>query len=108
MRIVTVAVLGRVLGSRDFGIVAAALSVIFILHQVRDVGIGTALVQRKELERDHVSTAFACSVYLGVVIAVAVIAAAPLIGALYGIPESVDVLRALGLIFALRGFGTVS
>src|SRR5688500_17850726 len=67
MRIVSVAVLARLLAPKDFGIVAAAVSVMIVLHQVRDVGVGVALVQRKDLDRGHTGTAFAFSFYLGVV-----------------------------------------
>jgi O-antigen/teichoic acid export membrane protein len=108
MRIITVVVLGRLLDEHDFGIVAAATSVLVVLHYLRDIGLGQALVQREDLTREHEATAFATSVYLGIAFAVAIVLAAPVIGELYGIPESVGVLRALGVIFALRGLGTVS
>ena len=103
MRVVVIAVLGRALSSRDFGIVAAAISVNVILYSVRDIGVGQALIQRAKVERGHETTAFAVSLYLGLAIAALLIAAAPWIGDLYGIPASVDVLRALALLFALRG-----
>ena len=108
MRLVSVAVLGRLLASGDFGIVAAATSVLVVLHNIRDIGLGPALVQRAELSDGHVSTAFATSVYLGGALAALIVIAAPVIGQLYGIPESIDVLRALGIIFAIRGLATVS
>jgi len=103
-----VVVLGRVLDPHDFGVVAAALSVTVLLHNVRDLGLGAALVQRAELDRAHVATAFAASLYVGLAIAIALVLAAPWIGALYHIEESVDVLRAFGVIFALRGVWAVS
>ena len=106
-RLVSVAVLGRVLERHDFGVVAAALSVLLVVHQLRDLGIGAALVQRADLDREHVSTAFAFSIYLGCVLGLVVVVAAPLIGALYKISDSIDVLRALGLLFVFRGLSTV-
>jgi PST family polysaccharide transporter len=108
LRLVTVVVLGRVLDAHDFGVVAAALSVTVLFHNVRDLGLGAALVQRAELDRAHVATAFALSVYVGLALGAGIALAAPLIGALYGIEESVPVLRALGAIFALRGLSQVS
>jgi PST family polysaccharide transporter len=108
LRLVTIVVLGRVLDSHDFGVVAAALSVTVLLHNVRDLGLGPALVQRAALDRAHVATAFAVSLYLGLAISALLVLAAPLVGALYHIEESVDVLRALGVIFALRGVSAVS
>jgi O-antigen/teichoic acid export membrane protein len=108
MRVVVIAVLGRALTSADFGIVAAALSVNVILFSIRDVGVGQALVQRKELDDGHVETAFALSLYLGLALAVVLLAAAPWIADLYAIPEATDVMRALGLLFAFRGLSATS
>jgi len=108
MRVLVVVVLGRVLGSHDFGVVAAALSVIAILHMVRDLGIGPALIQRQDLAPGHVATAFAVSTYLGVVLAGLVVATAPLVGRLYHSPECVELLRALAAIFVLRGVAMTS
>lgn len=103
-----VVVLGRLLEPAEFGVVAAALSVTVVLHAIRDIGLGPALIQRKQLDEGHIATAFAISMYVGAVIAVGLVLAAPWIGALYGIPESVDVLRALGAVFALRGVAMTS
>jgi teichuronic acid exporter len=108
MRLVTVVVLGRLLDPHDFGVVAAALTVTVLLHNIRDIGLGPALIQRANLERGHIEAAFATSLYIGLVIAAVLFVAAPQIGRVYDIPESVDVLRALGVIFALRGLSTAS
>jgi PST family polysaccharide transporter len=108
MRIVVIAVLGRALTSKDFGIVAAAISINVFLYSIRDVGVGLALVQRKELDSGHVSTAFAVSVYLGLAISGGLALLAPVVGDLYRIPESIGVIRVLGLLFALRGVSATS
>lgn len=109
MRLVVLTVLGRALTSKDFGVVAAAVSVNVIVYGIRDVGIGLALVQRKQLEPSHLTTAFAVSVYLGAALSALLWLAAPLIGGFYGIPESVDVIRVLALVFfGLRSVATTS
>lgn len=109
MRVVVLAVLGRTLTSTDFGIVAAAVSVNVIVYGIRDIGIGLALVQRKELEPSHLTTAFAVSVYLGIAFSALMFFGAPLIGRLYGIRESVDLIRVLGIVFfGLRSIATTS
>lgn len=107
-RIAVVAILGRTLSSQDFGIVAAAISVNVILYGVRDLGIATALIQRKHLEAGHLSTAFAVSAYIGMSLCLLVFFAAPAIGDLYGIPASTDVLRVLSVQFLLLGISTPS
>lgn len=109
MRLVVLTVLGRALTSKDFGIVAAAVSVNVVVYGIRDVGIGLALVQRKQLEPAHLTTAFAVSVYLGAALTALLWLAAPLIGAFYGIPESIDVIRVLAVVFfGLRSVATTS
>lgn len=108
VRIVVLAVLGRALTKDDFGIVAAAVSVYVLVFTVRDLGIGIALVQRKELLPGHVATAFATSTYLGLALSSALFVAAPWIGRAYGIVESTDVIRGLAGMFAIRSVATTS
>lgn len=108
MRVAAIAVLGRMVTSEAFGVVAAAVSVNVILYSIRDVGVGQALIQRKQLEPAHLTTAFAVSLYLGIALALVLLVTAPLIARLYHIPESVDVIRALGSLFALRGVSATS
>jgi len=73
LRLVTVVVLGRVLHPHDFGVVAAAVSVTYLIHHVRDLGLGPALVQRASLDRAHIATAFAVSLYLGLGLGLALV-----------------------------------
>ncbi|HET7502213.1 MAG TPA: lipopolysaccharide biosynthesis protein [Kofleriaceae bacterium] len=109
MRFVVLTVLGRALTSADFGVVAAAVSVNVIVYGIRDLGIGQALVQRKQLEPAHISTAFAVAVYLGLALSALLFFGAPLIADFYGIRESVDVIRVLAFVFfALRSVSTTS
>jgi O-antigen/teichoic acid export membrane protein len=108
MRVLVIAVLGRTLTADDFGVVAAAVSVNVILYSIRDVGVGQALIQRRHLEPGHLTTAFAVSFYLGLALSALLGLAAPMIGRLYGIPASVEVIRVLGLLFAVRGVSAVS
>lgn len=108
IRMGIVAVLGRTLVASDFGVVAAALSVTVLFYSIRDIGVGRALVQRKHVDDGHLATAFAVSTYLGLGLSGVVLLTAPLVGRLYRIEDSVDVLRALGLLFALRGVAITS
>jgi len=108
IRLAVVAVLGRALTSADFGVVAAAISVNVILFGIRDVGIGRALIQRKELVEGHLSTTFAVSLYLGLGLTGLLLLIAPLIGQFFKIPASVDVIRALAVLFALHGLSSAS
>src|SRR3978361_1187050 len=68
VRLGVYAALGRILSRTEFGIVAAAMTVIQLGNTLKDLGVGIALVQRKDLEPEHIEAAFTFSVVLGVVL----------------------------------------
>jgi PST family polysaccharide transporter len=108
LRLATVAILGRLLSPGDFGVVAAALSVIALFHMIRDVGLAPAYIQRRDVDEAHQRTLFAFSLYLGLVLGALLLAIAPLLGRWYGIERSVPVMQALSVMFVLRGISAAS
>ena len=107
VRLAVYAALGRILSRTEFGIVAAAMTVIQLGNTLKDLGVGIALVQRKELEPEHVEAAFTFSVVLGVVLGGAMFAGADLFARFYGIEPSVAIIRLLSSLFILRGVSLV-
>lgn len=92
----------RLLGPRDFGVAATTLAVIQLLNVLVEPLFGEVLVQRSDLSREHVDTAFWGALVMAcVVIAACWIAARPMAAA-YGLPELAAILRvaSLGLLFA--------
>lgn len=107
-RILVLAVLGRTLSSSDFGVVAAAVSVNAILFGLRDFGIGQALVQRKEITKQHITTAFAVCTYFGFALSAALFVCSPLVARWFALDELTDIVRALAPLFLLGGVGTTA
>jgi O-antigen/teichoic acid export membrane protein len=107
LRLGVYAALGRLLSQTEFGIVAAAMTVIQLGNTLKDLGVGLALVQRKELAQEHVEAAFTFSLALGVVLGGAMFAGADLFARFYGIESYADILRLLSLLFVLRGISLV-
>jgi O-antigen/teichoic acid export membrane protein len=99
--------LGRLLTPGEFGIMGAAVVVVALSQIVSQVGVGPAIIQRRELERIHVRVAFTISAVLGLVLGAGVWLAAPALAAFYRIPAVEPVLRALALLFPIDGFNTV-
>lgn len=58
-------IMSRLLTREEFGIFAAISAVTIIFSSVSDAGIGSALIQRKEMTDDYKNTAFTLSVILG-------------------------------------------
>lgn len=107
VRLAVYAALGRILSRTEFGIVAAAMTVIQLGNTIKDLGVGIALVQRKDLEPEHIEAAFTFSVVLGVVLGGGMFAAAGPCAAFYGIADHTDIIRMLSLLFVLRGVSLV-
>jgi PST family polysaccharide transporter len=51
-------VLAALLGPSDFGLVAIAMVYILFIHMFLDQGLVAAIIQRKDLEKDHLDSAF--------------------------------------------------
>jgi PST family polysaccharide transporter len=113
LQLLFTAVLARLLSPADFGIMAIALVVVGVVEIFAQIGIGPALVQRKELSDADVVTAFWTSAALGVGSFGILWTAAPAVGALYAARTSgdtellVDVLRIIALSFVISGFTLV-
>ncbi len=60
------AILGVLLAPRDFGLVGMAMAWLSIIQSFSDLGLGAALVQRREIGSAHFSTVFLLNVGVGV------------------------------------------
>jgi O-antigen/teichoic acid export membrane protein len=107
MRLIVLAVLGRLLAPDDFGIVTAAMTVIVFVTFLRDFGVGLALVQRKDLDREHVEVAFTVTMIQGLVLTIGIAALAGPICRFYGMEKSVDIVRGMSVLFVLRSVSLV-
>ncbi len=111
LKVLVLIVLTRLLTPEDFGVVSAALIVIGFSEIFMQLGLGAALVQRRDLEPRHTQTAFASSLLLGCMLGGMVWLFAPYLAKFFHIDRihhSVEVLRALAWLFPLRGLATVA
>ena len=60
------AILGVLLAPRDFGLVGMAMAWLSIVQSFSDLGLGAALMQRREIGQAHFSTVFLLNVGVGV------------------------------------------
>jgi PST family polysaccharide transporter len=100
------AVLSRQLEPQAFGLVALASVVIDFARRFVDGGFAEAVVQRGEVDQEHLDTAFWTGIVTGVVLAAGLIALAGLIAGAFGEPELAPVLRWLSLAFVVRGLSS--
>lgn len=97
--LVVFVILGRLLTPRDFGLAAAAMVVIWFMRIVVDAGFSRLLVQRSEIDRTYVDTAFGVAAVLGVIFTALTVALAPVLAALFSEPRLTNLIRALSVIF---------
>jgi O-antigen/teichoic acid export membrane protein len=96
-------ILARLLTPADFGIVAAALTIVGFSEIFALLGVGPAVVQRPQLEERHIRTGFTFSVLFGIVLAALLWFLAPGIASFYQSDNLTPVLQTIILVFPLSG-----
>jgi O-antigen/teichoic acid export membrane protein/glycosyltransferase involved in cell wall biosynthesis len=100
-------VLARLLDPEAFGTIALAAAFIALLSLPVESGFGEALIQRREVTRSDLDTAFWVSNALGVGLALIMTACAAPLGELFDQPELTPVLRVLSLVFVVAALASV-
>lgn len=97
----------RLLEPKAFGLVALATMVLLVLEYVQSSGIGTAVVYKRDDAERTASSAFVFAGGAGLLLAIALATAAPLLAWALRAPGLTDVLRALSALLLLRGLSVV-
>ena len=104
LRIVSVAILGRLLTPQEYGIVAGALIAMDFAEMVYGMGLAPTLIQRRDVRPDHVATAFSSALVMAVLAAAGMWFAAPVIADAMQIPDLTQILKILAWLTPLGAF----
>ena len=107
LRVISVAILARLLTPHEYGVFAAALIAMDFAAMIYGMGLAPTLIQRKDVRPDHVATAFSSALAMAVVAAVGMWYAAPLIAELLRIPELTQILKVLAWLTPLGAFSVL-
>lgn len=107
VQFVVMVVLARLLAPQDFGLIAILLIFTGIGALLVDSGFGTALIQRQTTTTDDETTVFAFSVGVGIMAAIALVLAAPLIAGFFKQPRLTELTRVIALVLPLGAFAGV-
>ena len=99
--------LARLLTPADFGIQAAVVTITVFFGTVLDLSLGSAIVQREELDHAHLSSLFWLGLAGSGVLYLAVAAAGPLVAVLFNAPEVRRALPVAALSIVLLGAAIV-
>lgn len=82
LEIVSFSIMSRLLTDKDFGYYAAILAVVTVFQSFSETGIGSAIIQRKDLNKYYIDNSFSMSLLVGVIVSLALFTSAGLVAKL--------------------------
>lgn len=104
--LVALLVLARFLGPADFGLVATAMTIIFIVEVVLELPLASALIRLPEISRRAYDTAFTLGLIRGVVVALVMVSVSYPLASFYGDARLIPLICTLALAPAMRGMAS--
>jgi O-antigen/teichoic acid export membrane protein len=98
-----IAILSRLVSVDAFGLVAYATVFIALIQTFLDQGFGDAIIQREDLESEHLDTAFTSNIIAGSLFTLVSISLASLISGIFHEPRLISIIKWLSLTFTLSG-----
>ena len=105
--LLTTVVLTRLLDPEDFGLLALGMLVLLFLEVIGDLGVGAALIYRRDADERSISTAAVVAAATGTVLTVGCLLSAPLVARLFDEPRLTGVVQVLALALFLRTLSAV-
>jgi len=105
LRLVSLMVLARLLGPKDFGLVGMVTALTGVLVLFRDFGLSAAAIQRPIVTEEQLSTLFWINIFVGAGLTLLTAAMAPVVAAFYHEPRLVAVTGVLASSFIFNAAG---
>lgn len=99
--LIVTAILARMLSPEEFGIVAIATVIIVFFNMLTEIGIGPAIVQNKELNKEDLSNIFSFTIWFGLVLSLIFVLLSKPIAIYYKTPilETISYLITINIFF---------
>lgn len=110
LRIVSISTfffLASMLNAKDFGLMALANTYIIFINIFVSQGFTGAIVQRKDITEEHLSSAFWGNVVIHTVFFFLSFFSAPLVAGVYKSPELIPMIRVLSFSFLISAIGKI-
>ena len=95
--LVVSAILARLLPPEDFGTIAVAMVFIVFFSIFSDMGISSAIIQKRDLTKDEHDAIFTFTVYVSLILSVGFFASSWLIARIYDTPQLTPICQILSL-----------
>lgn len=107
MQFVVTVILARLLYPEDFGTLGMAVIFLSLISRLNNLGFSAALVQRKELSNDHLSTAFWSNFMAGAVLYALAAASSPFVADFFNNPQVQPLMMVVSLSLIIGPIGMV-
>jgi len=99
--------LARLLTPTDFGMIAMIMVIVGMASIFTDVGLASALIQKRRALQAHYSSVFFFNLALGVIFSIIIFFCAPYIASFYEAPTLEPLTKAIAFLFVIDALGTV-
>lgn len=106
-QVIITIILARLLSPRDFGLVGMAMIFLNIVLPTNELGLGSAIVQSRDIKNIQLSTIFWISFFIGLISWLATFALAPVIAGFFDSMALRPVITMISFIFLMQSFGLV-
>lgn len=107
IQLLIAAILARIIEPASFGTIAVAMVVLHFLNILADIGIGPAVVQYKQLTKQHLNSLFTLNLYIGVILALALFLLSGVIAAYYVNESLREVCQLMTLVIFFQSLNVV-
>lgn len=104
---ITSVILARLLLPEDFGLLGMALVFTGLVAIFNDMGIGSAIVQKQDLNQENLSSIFWFNLLIGALAMLIIILAAPLIAGFYGQNSLTSIISVMSVSFLFTSLSMV-
>lgn len=101
LKVGVLAVLARLVSPKEFGLISIAVIAVEFSKMLIQMGVGPAIVQRKELEDRHLTAGFTLSLFMGLFFIALLALIAPSLAVFFRMEGLTSVLRVVSLVFLL-------
>lgn len=105
IQITSIIVLSRLLTPTDFGLIAMVTAITAFMGIFRDMGLSTAVIQKKDLIFDQINALFWLNAGIGLLLTALTVVISPLIADFYSRPELQPVIVVLSTTFIIASLG---
>lgn len=97
-------ILARLLEINDFGLMGMVAIVIRFTDLIKDLSISDAIIQKKEVTKQDLSSLYWFNIFLGFFLAIVLFICSPLIANLFNEPQLTNLIRLSALMFVISPF----